>query len=176
MTDLTEERVAEIRARRLKTFLGVWSAIKAKGEFPEDQVTLSKALLNEVVEHYIMDVRIMRRRYNITDNIQLHKIAGLTTCALMRFRPIVPLKDEFRSEDQMYANETFAIIHGIAICGEYTNREGELKILEEPWFEGWYNSFRYLLHFRNYTAESIIFAYETITRLRFPENFDSTDA
>lgn len=44
------------------------------------------------------------------------------------------------------------------------------------WFDQWLEEFVYLLHSRNHTAESLIFIYQTISRIYFPANFSTLDS
>ena len=44
--------------------------------------------------------------------------------------------------------------------------------MNEDWFEPWLKDFVYLLHHRNYTSEGLIFVYETVCHMKFPENLE----
>jgi hypothetical protein len=161
-----------IRKKRTQTLVGVWEILVQNKEIDQEYLELSYALVNEAVEHYLADLDIIKLRYNIKGRIQLHKVAGLMTGAIMRFRPVVPIKKEFPTPISMYANEILAIYHGLAICGEHVRRNERISVSEEPWFASWLKDFLYLLHHRNYTPESISFIYQTLCYSQFPSSFD----
>lgn len=78
---------------------------------------------------------------------------------------------EFNSDSEIYANEIFAVTHGLAICGEFSVKECEVMI-QEKWFDIWVNDLLYLLHNRNYTSESLMFIYQTLSIFKFSSNFE----
>jgi hypothetical protein len=161
----------KIREKRTQTLIGVWKSLVDTGKFDERRLKLAVPLVNETVEYYLGDYISLKRRYRIEGTrIQLHKIAGMMAGAILRFRPIIPLVDVFDSEYELVANEFLAVIHGIAICGEYAAKDGQLDIVNEPWFDPWVKDFLYMLHYRHYTSEALIFTFETLTWLRFPNN------
>jgi hypothetical protein len=160
-----------IREKRVRTLIGTWKSLVQTGKFSDARLKLAVPLLNETVEYYLGDLESLKRRYRIENSrIQLHKIAGMMAGAILRFRPIVPIVDKIESQYEVVANELFAVIHGIAICGEYHLTDGRLDIVDEEWFEPWLKDFLYLLHYRHYTSEALIFTFETLTWLRFPRN------
>jgi hypothetical protein len=165
-----------IREKRVRTLIGTWKSLVQTGKFSQQRLTLSPPLLNETVEYYLGDLESLKRRYKIQKSrVQLHKVAGMMAGAILRFRPIIPLVDKIDSPYEVVANELFAVIHGIAICGEYNLTDGRLDIVDEHWFEPWLKDFMYLLHYRHYTSEALIFTFETLTWLRFPKNMQTTD-
>jgi len=165
-----------IREKRVRTLIGLWKSLVETGKFSEERLKLSNPLLNETVEYYLGDLESLKRRYKIQDSrIQLHKIAGMMAGAILRFRPIIPIVDKIESEYEVVANELFAVLHGIAICGEYNLTDGRLDIVDEEWFDSWLKDFIYLLHYRHYTSEALIFTFETLTCLRFPKNMSATE-
>jgi len=169
---MEQKDLDELRQKRMRMLLGTWDALVKHNKLDAERLTMSPPLANEVIEYYIADNTALKERYRIKDRIQLHKVAGLTTSAILRFRPIIPLVHEFNSYVEIYANEILAIYHGLAICGEFAVANGHLKMIDEDWFEPWMRNFVYLLHHRNYTSEGLIFVYETICRLKFPSNLD----
>lgn len=174
--DINEPNVPAIREKRTKTLIGVWDLLVASGKLDPKKFQLSPPLINEVVEHYIADYSVLRQRYKIqSSKIQLHKIAGLVAASIMRYRPVTPLVDEFKTDYEICANEILAVIHGIAICGEYTEKDSPLEILDEEWFDRWFRDFLYLLHCRNYTPESLIFVFQTLCSLRFQQNMKNVE-
>jgi len=131
---------------------------------------MSVPLLEETVEYYLSDRDVLKVRYKISDKIQLHKIAGLLANAIVRIRPIVPASDleNFSEDSEVYANEILAIYEGLAICSEY---DEDCCITKEPWFSEWFDNFVFMLHNRRYTPESLMFIFETISRICFPSAF-----
>jgi len=173
--DLQDSKTQEIREKRTQTLIGVWKSLVDTGKFDENRLRLSVPLVNETIEYYLGDYASLKRRYRIEDTrIQLHKIAGMMAGAIMRFRPIVPLVEVFETEYELVANELLAVIHGVAICGEYAARDGHLEIVDEEWFDPWLKDFLYMLHYRHYTSEALMFAFETLTWLRFRDNMRTT--
>jgi hypothetical protein len=147
----------------------VWDYLNSKGQANKEDFMLSEPVVNEIVQHYLTDLKILKYRYKIKDKIQLHKVAGLITSLIVRYRPILPLVQTYSTEDEMYMNEKFAIIHGLSICAEYSN-EDILTLINEPWFDTWYRDFIYLLHVRHHTPESLTFIFETLCVFKFPNN------
>lgn len=172
---MTPEEKDAARLKRTKTLIGVWDILVASGEIDGECLKLSAPLVNEVIEHYLADLEIIKKRYRIENRIQLHKVAGLMAGAIMRFRPVIPIGDVFTNELDIYANEILSIYHGLAICGEYIDKDERIGISLEPWFAGWIKNFIYLLHHRTYTSESIILIYETLCYSHFPSGFKAGD-
>lgn len=165
----------EVRLKRIQTLKGVWDMLTSHGGLDSQRLRLSPWLLNEVIEHYIGNLIILKRRYKIEQRIQLYRIAGLTTYAVVRYRPVIPLVDVLESAKELYANETLAVIHGVAVCGEFTSNDKVMTILAEDWFQVWYNDFLYMLHYRNYTPEDLIFTYETLSLTKFSDCFKKSE-
>jgi hypothetical protein len=164
----------DMRDKRVKTLIGIWDYLVESNEIDENRFKLSKPLVKEVVDHYLMDYKIIKLRYNISDKIHQHKIAGLLTSLIIRYRPIIPQIGKFNTEDEYYTNETFAIYHGLAICSEGYKNELQ-KLTEQNWYTKWFNDFRYLLHLRNHTPESLNFIYETLSLIIFPNSYNIDD-
>jgi len=164
----------EIKDKRIRCISEAFRILGENGLIPIDTMCLSIPLLEETVEYYISDMEILKKRYNIDDKIQLHKIAGLLAYAIARIKPIIPVQkiESFSKDSEMYANEILAVYEGLAICSEY---DTGFNITREPWFDEWFDNFIFLLHHRQYTAESLIFIFETISRIFFPKAFFSTD-
>ena len=164
------ENLDDLRSKRVKLMLQIWDHLIGNKVIDPDRFKLSFPLVNEVVEHYLDDVKVIKCRYKINDKIQLHKVAGLLTSLIVRYRPIVPIVDEYDTPKEIYTNEIFAVMHGLAICGEFSIEECE-KISSQEWFDTWFTDFLYLLHSRNHTAESLIFVFQTFCIFNFPSNF-----
>lgn len=173
MEDLTASE-DQIRERRAGLLIGTWDYLISTEYFCKLSLKLSMPLIEEIVEHYLDDLRIIRTRYRIKQCIQLHKVAGLTAAAIMRYRPVIPMTDSYNAPHEIYANETFAIIHGLALCGEQSLEIGE-RLGSEPWFDKWMNDFLYLLHRRNHTPESLGFIFQTLSTFVFPKNLETSN-
>jgi hypothetical protein len=164
-----------LREKRISLLVKVWEIVSDNYSIIKNNYSLSANLLNEVVEHYLSDVKIIKCRYNIEQKIQLHKIAGLTTALIIRYRPLIPTTDSFTNDPNfIYANELFAITHGLAICGEYSLDICE-SIAQEEWFNRWLTDFCHLLHCRHFTPESLILVYQTLSHFKFSANFSVED-
>jgi len=168
---MSPEDLEQLRVKRMQTLVGVWRALSEAALIP-NAYHLSSLLINEVVEHYISDIQVIKFRYRIEDRIKLHKIAGLMAASIIRFKPAIPVKEDEIELYDPFINESFAIIHGLAVCGECAQSDDYLALTKELWFEQWLNDFRYLLRYRNYTAESLIFIFQTLCELRFPNYSD----
>ena len=159
-----------IREKRFILMKSLWNLMVNQGYFREDRMKLAIPLVDEVIEHYIADWNIIKIRYKIPDEIQLHKVAGLMAASIMRYRPIIPLCDDLEGKYEIYANEFFAILHGLAICGEYSLEKCQV-LATADWFDTWLDDFLHLLHRRNYTSEAIAFIFETLCIYAFQDNF-----
>jgi len=159
-----------IKEKRAESVLQSFKTLADAGLISADTVYLSIPLIEETVEYYLSDREILKIRYNIDDRIQLHKIAGLFTNAIVKIKPVVPLPslESFSKESEIYANEILAIYEGLAICSEY---DPDCCITKEPWFGEWFDNFVFMLHHRRYTAESLMFIFETVSRTCFPNAF-----
>ena len=164
------ENTEPIRQRRVQTLLGVWTSLLTNGVFSETRFRISTPLVNEVVEHYISDRAVLKLRYHISDRIQVYKIAGLMTASIMRYRPVVPVVEEFNVGYEIYANELLAIYHAVAICCEHSEIRYVTDIFDEAWFQKWRDEMVYFLHYRNHTPESLCMIFLTLMQLRFPDN------
>ena len=94
------------------------------------------------------------------------------TGALLKYRPILPYTLEYKIPQQVYVNEIFAIFHGISVCGGLYNDEYIRSVMNRPELAKLLDSFRFLLHYRNYTSEAISSFYESLAIHHFPNNFD----
>jgi len=159
-----------IKTKRLSTIVSIWDHLITNKTVDNDRFKLSTPLINEIVEHYINDLRAIKCRSRITGKIQLHKVAGLMAALIIRYRPIILIDDKYVNDKEMYINELFAITYGLAICGEHSLEQCE-KLSNSEWFTPWINDFMYLLHSRNHTPESLIFIFQTFSVFNFPENF-----
>lgn len=157
----SEQELDDIREKRAKLLVGLWCYFLKTGYFKKDNLTLSSPLINEIVEHYIIDVSILKFRYKIPKLIERSKIAGLMTSLVMRYRPILLGPQNCNEVTELYANEIFAIIHGLAVCFEDSIIQAT-DLLDKPWFKQWFDDFRYLLHFRHHTPESLAFIFKTV--------------
>jgi len=161
----------EIRQKRYQVLKATWNLLIDNGYLSPDRFHFSKPLIDEVIEHYIDDLTVLKVRYNIPGEAQLHKVAGLVAAAILRYRPIIPIADKLENQHEVYANEFFAILHGLITCGEYSLEVCE-KIAKEAWFDKWIDDFIHLMHRRNHTPESLAFIFETLSIFIFPTNFN----
>ena len=169
--ELTEKKLVEIREKRYAVIKAIWELLVENNQIDPKRFKLSRPLVEEVIEHYIDDWWIIKARYKIQHEIQLHKIAGLMTAAILRYRPIIPLEDKLQNKKEIYINEFFAVLHGLAICGEYSLETCQ-AIAQEDWFNAWFDDFLHLIHRRNYTAEGLSFIYQTLSIFVFPKNLN----
>lgn len=163
----------EIREKRYFLIKSLWNLMVNQGYFNEERMKLAIPLVDEVIEHYISDWHVIKFRYKIPEEIQLHKVAGLMAASILRYRPIIPLSEDLDGKYEIYANEFFAILHGLAICGEYSLEKCQM-LSTADWFDTWLDDFLHLLHRRNYTAESLAFIFETLCIYAFQENFQKS--
>ncbi|MBI1919748.1 MAG: hypothetical protein HYS23_01570 [Geobacter sp.] len=170
-----QKKMADIKEKRLAFLTGLWNLLVEEGFINPNHFALSQPLIDEVVNHYVDDWAILKTRYNIPDEVQLHKVAGLMAAAFVRFRPIIPLVTEYDDKREIYVNEFFAVLHGVAICGEHSTDAAQ-QIVNYDWFNYWFDDFLHLLHRRNYTAESLCFIFETLSIFVFPKNLSFGDA
>lgn len=158
---LTKEDLSAIKEKRMRLLLGLWEYFLETGWLNKDEVNISYPVINEIVEHYCTDYTVLKFRYKITDRIERPKIAGLMVALIMRYRPIYLLTQTCKSTEALYANETLAIIYGLSVCLEDSLKEAT-DILNQHWFNIWFDDFKYLLHQRHYTAESLTFIFKTL--------------
>jgi hypothetical protein len=167
--EISDEDIEVTRKRRYAFIKGLWDLLVDKGLIDPKRFMLCSPLVDEIVEHYLEDWMILKARYRIEKEIQLHKVAGLTTAAILRYRPIIPIANELNGKREIYVNEFFAAMHGLGICGDHSLDVCEV-LAQEDWFGYWFDDFLFLLHRRNYTAEALNFIYETFSMFRFPKN------
>ena len=167
--EMTESQLEEVRIKRYETLIGTWESMPASNT---KYFKICKHRISEIIEHYIDNLRVIKCRYKIDDEIQLHKIAGLMAYSIVKFKPI-SLVNEPRVDNDLYINESLAIFHGLSICGEHTEEPGE-SLYKNSNFDYWNKDFLYLLHKRNFTPESLSLVFETVTLYSFPNNFNVT--
>ena len=167
---MTDGEKEDIKKKRVESTREAFDLLVDAGRISVDTMYLSNPLLEEAIEYYVSDREILKKRYNIDDRIQLHKIAGLLSNAIVRIKPIVPVQglESFSKDSDIYANEILAIYLGLAICSEY---DFENDMTKEPWFDEWFDNFIFLMHHRRFTAESLMFIFETVSRTYLPNAF-----
>lgn len=160
--DIAEKNhLQEVKNKRAKLLIGLWEYLLETGYLNKNEVNISYPVINEIVEHYCTDYTVLKFRYKITDRIERPKIAGLMVALIMRYRPIYLLTQTCKSTEALYANETLAIIYGLSVCLEDSLKKA-VDILNQTWFNNWFNDFQYLLHQRHYTAEALTFIFKTL--------------
>ena len=156
-----KNHLQEVKNKRAKLLIGLWEYLLETGYLNKNEVNISYPVINEIVEHYCTDYTVLKFRYKITDRIERPKIAGLMVALIMRYRPIYLLTQTCKSTEALYANETLAIIYGLSVCLEDSLKKA-VDILNQTWFNNWFNDFQYLLHQRHYTAEALTFIFKTL--------------
>ncbi|GHV14991.1 hypothetical protein AGMMS49938_12160 [Fibrobacterales bacterium] len=132
-----------------------------------DKFYINGSLLEDVIQHYVSDLDILKKRYN-SSCIKLPKIAGLMANSIVRFKPIV-LKNskENLSKKEKSINESFAIYHGLCICSDFSKGVELETFLKSTDFNSWFDDMLYLLRNRNYTSESLIVIFKTLCQNYF---------
>jgi len=159
--------IKKIRENRLAQFYACWDTVSATYKSEFEQADLSKGLVARVVEHYIEDRTALVNRYRITGRIQRHKVAGLMTSSIMRYRPARKIGPDMSGLTPFRGNEQFAILHGLAICSEGQSQREIDKWIKRKNFKTWFKDFAYHLN-RNYTAEGLVMIYETFCLCHIP--------
>jgi len=183
MSSFLSDDENKIVDRRLETLLGVWDKASRAPYFVENGDTifhLNEKLLGETVAHYIYDLRALKLCYEINNKVQFPKIAGLMTSAIVKHKPLVPrMGNNDLKPKSLIANEVFALFYGLCVLfdteilpnGEVKAKAGESvrKFIQTTLGIRWRNYIHYLLHSRNYTAESLIAIFETLCVNLAPE-------
>ncbi|MDR2970389.1 MAG: hypothetical protein LBU83_00460 [Bacteroidales bacterium] len=125
---------------------------------------LDKNVLAKVIERYIEDLGILKKRHGCR-KVQLPKIAGLMTNLIVKYRPIIPV--DIRNNPYLNINETFAIFHAVCICADFSGRKGEIDAFgKSPQHDEFYEDMIYHLN-RNFTPESLIMIFKTLCLYQF---------
>lgn len=169
-----EERSAEIRRKRVETLVGAWELMRTSYKEVHQNAKLNGFLVAEVVETYIQDRQALVSRSNIRGRIQRHKIAGLMAASIVKVRPIQLLDDTGEGARISRDNETLAVLHGLAVCGEYKFEAVNL-LKSQPGFHTWFSNFIYFLVRRHDCAESCAMIFETLSLTYFPSNLDRVE-
>jgi hypothetical protein len=156
----------KIENKRVESLFATFLLLVRMGDIDSARFTLNRSLLKSTVKHYLQDLQALKARYGIEKFVQPQKAAGLSAAAVMRFKPILPKnggdEDLFESE----ANEIFAIFHGLCLCSEQSDGKINLQAIQslaaKPEFHEWLSNFRFLLKFRNYSAESLVMIFDTL--------------
>jgi hypothetical protein len=163
------------KIERKKLIVKICKSLTKAGVIDLNKFDLSSNFLTKCIEHYYQDLMAMKCRYNIKKEVQLHGIAGLTAGAILRYRPIIEKKGAKIENDQdMYVNEHLAIFVGLAICGGYNLEKTSLLFKDKNKIQ-WFKDFLYLLHFRNYTPESLSFIFLSFGIGNFPNMLKETE-
>jgi hypothetical protein len=105
---------------------------------------LDKNVLAKVIERYIEDLGILKKRHGCR-KVQLPKIAGLMTNLIVKYRPITPI--DIKNNPYLNINETFAIFHAICICADFSGRKDEVeKFGKSPQHDEFYEDMIYHLN------------------------------
>nr|AGS52397.1 hypothetical protein [uncultured bacterium contig00085] len=162
-TDKTEE---ENEKKRTESMFAAFLLLVKTGDIDASRFTLNRSLLKSTIKHYLQDLRVLKARYGIEELAQPQKAAGLTAAAIMKFRPILPKNGSDENLFESEVNEIFAILHGLCLCSEKEDGKVDLQAIKtlssKTEFYEWLSNFRYLLKFRNYTAESLVMVFDTL--------------
>lgn len=126
--------------------------------------TLNTKIVSKVIERYIDDLNILKKRYDCK-RVQLSKIAGLITNLIVRYRPVVPL--DTGNDPHRDMNDSFALYHALCICSDFS--EGvELEDFENSdKYHTFMEDMKYLFS-RNFTPENLIMVFKTLCLYQFP--------
>jgi len=156
----------KLEEKRITSIVGAFLMIVKCGYVDGARFTLNRSLLKLTVRHYLKDLQALKDRYGIEDKAQPQKAAGLTTAAIMRFKPVLPKNS---GDETLYSsdeNEVLAVFHGLCLCMEKDDGKIDLPSVVNLWsnpeLQEWLANFLYLLKFRNYTAENLALVFDTL--------------
>ena len=159
---------AKIEEKRTESMVAVFLLLVKMGYIDGSKFTLNRSILKTAVKHYLQDLQALKTRYGITDKAQPQKVAGLTAAAIEKFKPVLPRNGSDETLQESEANEMLSVFHGLCICAEQHDGKIDMRVLKElyenPEFPEWLSNFRYLLKFRNYTAENLAMVFDTLVR------------
>jgi hypothetical protein len=163
------EELAEVREKRYEQLVLTWQSLEysTSGRF-----ALCPYRTEELIEHYIENLKVIKFRYQIPAEIQLHKVAGLMAYSIIKYKPVSQITS-LKTEYDACINEILALFHGLSVCAEYTETPSK-RLASIPSYEVWFNDMLHLMHKRNVTPESLAFIFETICMYSFPANFNVT--
>jgi hypothetical protein len=163
-----ESDLGKLEEKRTRSIFGAFCILVKSGYIDGAKFTMNRSLLKSVVKQYSQDLRVLKMRYGIEGKVQPQKTAGLTTAAVMRFRPVLPKNTSDETLFESDVNEILAIHHGLCVCAEQEDEKISLEAVAALWakpeFPEWLSNFRYLLKFRNYTAENLALVFDTLVR------------
>ena len=115
----TDER-ERLLQKRLEVLDGVWTELNAKFPAFYKGCTLHPALQREAVESYLneRDAYKLRNRMPPSNRIMLHKVAGIFTAAICKFKPVQLSANPAEYANDNFQNERLALWAGLAICSE----------------------------------------------------------
>jgi len=164
-----EETIEHRRAKYLDETLKYVLNFKAGGKndfLIKDIFMLNNSLTLKAIRFYVQNLDALKDIYVIEDKVEASKIAGLMANAILKFRPLVPIRgqDECEEIEDNDFNELLTVYHGLDICAAaYPNGIQLMKdfIVKES-FDKWLKQFMYLILEREYSAESLIVIFETL--------------
>lgn len=164
-SDGSEQRT---RRQMMDSLCASWLALVRHDKLSADRFRLSFHLANEVIEHFIDEMQIVKLCYGIKAELALPKTAGLMAGAILHFRPIVPLFEggyqEFYYEP--HANEWLAIVTGFSLCCAGVVADERHAVLVDlcgqASFSKWMRDFIFLLHHGPHTPEALAFIFQTL--------------
>jgi hypothetical protein len=172
--DTEEDKTTAVK--RMRGLVKCWGVLLDENIVADwEYMAFNASIATRVVRHYIRDLNILKRRYNIENRAQVPKVAGLMANAILKYRPLVPIDGKRRDVEYIKANEALAIYHGLSVCANYgKSGDGNHKLLSDFMskriFIEWLKRFVYLLQERNYTSEALIMVFETLCMGAFPNS------
>jgi hypothetical protein len=156
----------KVENKRVESLFAAFLLLVKMGDIDSTRFTLNRSLLKSTVKHYLQDLQALKARYGIEEFVQPQKAAGLSAASIMRFKPILPKNGSDENLFESEVNEVFAIFHGLCLCSEQSDGKIDLQAIQslatKLEFHEWLSNFRFLLKFRNYSAESLVMIFDTL--------------
>jgi len=173
----TNER-AGLLEKRLEVLDGVW--VEITGKFPDfyKGCSLHPALQREVVESYLNEREVYKLRNRIpeTSKIMLHKVAGIITASICKFKPVQLSADRSEYANDMFQNERFALWTGLSICSEpyRPHKEHMLGMLQCELFYQLEKDLLRLFQLRPDSPEAFVAVYHAICLKYMPTTIETS--
>ncbi len=130
-------------ARRVHALVTLFDALRSKRGWPEGAV-LSRAILENLVERYFIDLDHAKAPHNIT-RADAHKRAAFTIKWISRLRPIQIESGTHGNRELLLMNELFAVYAGIEHLGL------SFSCIDMKWLL----NFLFTLRYRDFHAEAM---------------------
>jgi len=126
MTEEEQKKRDENALKRIATFVKTYSDIVDSGKFDKNKFTINASFASNAVNHYLDDLDALKKRYKISDLVQMPKIAGLMANAILRYRPIVPINGKETNIGDIDINEYVAIYQDL-LCVPERGKQAKIK-------------------------------------------------